>query len=80
RDANTVAEGKPYSVFGASLLAAGYEYDLSKRTALYATVSRVWNKDAGKVGVNTASSYSALPTAYAGGGSGGAEVGIRHSF
>jgi len=80
RDANDAVEAKPYSVFGASLLAAGYEYDLSKRTALYGTVSRVWNKDAGKVGVNTASTYSTLPSAYAGGGSGGAEVGIRHSF
>jgi len=59
----------------ANQIAAGYQYDMSKRTALYGTLSRVSN-DAG-------AAYTA-----GGGGSGltagsdstGFEIGIRHTF
>jgi predicted porin len=56
----------------------GYVYDLSKRTALYATVSRLSNGDRSKNAVASGSAITAAPTA--GGKSTGAQLGIRHSF
>ncbi|MBW8846315.1 MAG: porin [Burkholderiales bacterium] len=59
----------------AKLFAAGYIYNLSKRTALYTTVSQVKNSGAAKFIV------SGAPAATAGGQkSSGFDVGIRHSF
>ena len=56
----------------------GYVYNLSKRTALYTTVSRVSNGSASRLGVAGGSSITAAPTA--GGKSQGAEFGVRHFF
>lgn len=59
----------------ANMVALGYVYDLSKRTALYATASRIDNKGAGVMVI------SGGPSGMPGGGrSSGAEVGIRHRF
>jgi len=61
-------------VFDATHLSAGYNHNLSKRTALYTSVSKIENKGKGTFGVlNT-------PKVGAGGGSGGFDVGVRHSF
>ncbi|MCV2365447.1 porin [Paucibacter sp. DJ1R-11] len=72
-DANTAAEAIS-GVGDATLLAGGYIYNLSKRTALYTTVSKIENK--GKARFSLANS----PAVANGGGSGGFDVGIRHSF
>lgn len=58
--------------------AVGYVYNLSKRTAVYSTVSRVNNKNNTTLSVASGSSITA-PT-IAGGKSTGAEFGIRHFF
>lgn len=59
----------------AKLFAAGYIYNLSKRTALYTTVSQIKNDGAAKFIVGGA------PAATAGGQkSSGFDVGVRHSF
>ena len=68
---------------GANLYAVGYVYNLSKRTALYATVADIKNKGAQNYSVSRGtisgpSSITALPAA--GGNSRGAEFGIRHFF
>ncbi|MBV8604746.1 MAG: porin [Pelomonas sp.] len=75
-DANDAARNAGLA-FNANLFAVGYEYDLSKRTALYTTVSEVTNQGKGKVAVTTAPGSLVMAP---GGKSGGAEVGIRHSF
>ncbi len=72
-NANNTAEAAKI-VYDANLLAAGYVYNLSKRSALYGTVARIENKGAGKFGVNGS------PAVTAGGDSTGFEVGVRHSF
>lgn len=67
--------------------ALGYQHNLSRRTALYANISRLKNKDAGP-GVSdrnlTAGTGRLLGVADAttgrNGGSTGFEVGVRHSF
>lgn len=70
-DANTAAE----AVTGdAKQFAIGYVHDLSKRTALYGTYSRISNE--GKAAFAVAGS----PTVAAGKDSSGFEVGVRHSF
>ncbi len=59
----------------ASQIAIGYDYNLSKRTALYGTFSRISNKNAGTFGL--------APNAAAvtpGGNSTGIEFGVRHAF
>lgn len=59
----------------AKLLAIGYAYNLSKRTALYTTFSQIDNKGAAKFLV------AGAPAATAGGQkSSGFDVGIKHSF
>ena len=60
--------------YDADQIAAGYIYNLSKRTAVYGTVAYVKNKGAATFAVASA------PTLVAGGKSTGAEVGLRHSF
>ena len=58
---------------------ATYQYNLSKRTAMYGTVSRLANKDATQLTLNgVPSGIPALPTP--GGTSKGLELGIRHFF
>lgn len=70
-DANTSAE----TVTGdAKQFAVGYVHDLSKRTALYTTYSRISNE--GRANFAVAGS----PTVAAGKDSSGFEVGVRHSF
>lgn len=59
----------------ATLLALGYVHNLSKRTALYATVARLTNDGALSMALSGGSSGMA-----AGGTSTGYEAGLRHSF
>ena len=61
----------------ANQFAAGYLHNLSKRSALYATVAHVNNKGAAAFNVATPSVLPKLP---AGQSSTGYEIGIRHSF
>jgi len=63
------------SAIGAKQWALGADYNLSKRTALYATYSSIDNDATSRFRVTAQS--SALS---AGNGSAGAEAGIRHSF
>ncbi|MEO5844889.1 MAG: porin [Caldimonas sp.] len=56
---------------------ATYQYNLSKRTAMYGTVARLSNKD-GTI-VSLPGAFSGF-TPTAGGSSKGAEVGVRHLF
>ncbi|MDD2545399.1 MAG: porin [Burkholderiaceae bacterium] len=58
----------------AGLLAVGYVYDLSKRTAVYGTYARVDNKSGSTLYNN------GRATTEAGGNTNGLEVGVRHSF
>ncbi|TDP62758.1 porin [Roseateles toxinivorans] len=70
-NANTAAE----AVTGDSKqFAVGYIHDLSKRSALYGTLSRVSNSGRAAVGV------SGSPTVRAGQASTGFEVGVKHTF
>ncbi len=62
-----------------SQIAAGYIHNLSKRTALYTTVSYIDNKAGANFGVNGAGA-SANPAVVKDGRSGGVDVGVRHSF
>lgn len=57
---------------------AGYVYNLSKRTAVYTTVSRLSNGNQSHLAVAGGTSITAAPTN--GGKSTGAEFGIRHFF
>ena len=59
----------------ATQLGLGYVYNFSKRTALYATASRINNKGAAALSVPGG---VAPPTP--GGASSGYEAGLRHSF
>lgn len=73
--AETAATG--YTRIGdATLIAAGYIHNLSKRTALYTTVARLENKGAGTFQLNSFT----LSGMAAGGSQGGVDVGVRHSF
>jgi predicted porin len=67
----------------AHLLGAGYIYNLSKRTALYAHVARVDNKGAASFAIPGGVAVSASPVApnfFGGSKSTGYEAGIRHDF
>ena len=59
----------------ASLIALGYVHNLSKRTALYGTYSRIANK-----GAQTFAVGSTTPALAGGQKSQGIEAGLRHSF
>ncbi len=61
----------------ANQIAVGYVYNLSKRTALYGTASRIKNKGAADFRVGNTSN---APGSAAGGTSSGVEAGLRHSF
>jgi len=58
----------------ANQFSIGYQYDLSKRTAVYTTYAQIKNKGAANYAVSTP------PAAVAGQKSQGFEAGIRHSF
>jgi predicted porin len=62
----------------ASKLALGYVYNLSKRTALYATAARVSNKDGANLSVATNGVAAGAPAVN--NRSSGYEFGVRHSF
>ncbi len=71
----------------ASQFALGYQYDLSKRTALYGTGSRISNKKGttarpigGTYSVPTGVSAAALAAPASGKASTGIEFGVRHTF
>ncbi|WP_430407238.1 hypothetical protein [Hydrogenophaga sp.] len=53
----------------------GYDYNLSKRTALYGTFSRISNKNGGTKGL-APNAAAVTPS----GNSTGLEVGVRHAF
>jgi predicted porin len=57
---------------------ATYQYNLSKRTAMYGTVARLANKDNTTNSLVGGSSITGLPTP--GGNSKGFEIGVRHFF
>ncbi len=59
----------------ANQIAVGYDYNLSKRTALYGTVSRIANKNGGTKGL----APNAAPVTPSG-NSTGIEFGVRHAF
>jgi predicted porin len=67
---------KVISARDATQIALGYQYDLSKRTALYGTFSRISNKNGASYAVG---GPPATPPA-AGKDSTGYEFGVRHSF
>jgi predicted porin len=60
----------------AARFALGYVHNLSKRTALYGTVSRLTNHGASRL----ASPGGSATTIAGGASSKGAEFGLRHSF
>lgn len=64
-----------YNASDANQLALGYVHNLSKRTAMYGTVSRISNK-----GGATFAIAGGNPGITAGGKSSGYELGMRHSF
>ncbi len=61
----------------ANQIALGYEYNLSKRTALYTTYSRIANKGGAAFSVGA---FAGQPATAPGGKSTGFEAGLRHSF
>ena len=68
------------TAFDATLMAVGYVYDLSKRTALYTTYSRINNDGNAATGARFTAG-GAGPAFTAGGlTSTGLEFGVRHSF
>jgi predicted porin len=63
----------------ANQIAVGYDYNLSKRTAVYGTYARITNKNGGSsYGYSTGFGAAAAQTAN--GKSTGIEFGVRHSF
>jgi predicted porin len=72
------ADGAPGNFGDATQIAIGYIYNLSPRTALYATYASISNKTGANFSVAGGSSIAALPTD--GGKSTGYEAGLRHSF
>ena len=66
----------------ANKLAVGYVHNLSKRTALYATVARVSNKNGAGLTIGAGPSFSTTfnGTALQAKSSMGYEFGIRHAF
>lgn len=62
----------------AQQLALGYVYNLSKRTAVYSTISQVSNKNGATASVTSGTAQTAAPIAS--GKSKGVEFGVRHFF
>ena len=59
-------------------IALGYVHNLSKRTAVYTTFSRVNNKDT--AALNYTNGLAVTSGAFTGGNARGFDLGIRHSF
>ena len=79
----TNAAGASIDANDANQFAVGYQYDLSKRTALYSTFASIKNKGAATYtvqGTTATASSPALPFISGGQKSQGFEAGIRHSF
>jgi predicted porin len=70
--------GTPAADPKAQQLALGYVYNLSKRTAVYSTISQVSNKNGAVSSVAGGTAQTAAPIAN--GKSKGFEVGVRHFF
>jgi predicted porin len=64
----------------ANKLALGYVHNLSKRTALYATIARVTNKDGAGLTVGGPSFFNNKAGDFTPKGSTGYDFGIRHAF
>jgi predicted porin len=75
----TQAKGS-FDSFGAKLLAAGYVYDLSKRTSLYAGYGRIQNAGNTTVGGTFTASSGGPAGIKKGETSSGYDLGIRHNF
>lgn len=73
--AGKAANGMPINANDADMLAVGYVYSLSKRTALYGTLAYLNNKGQASFTIS-----GAAPGAPAGSSSRGAEFGVRHLF
>jgi predicted porin len=71
---DTRTSGLAAGVDGARQLAFGYVHNLSKRTAVYATIARVDNRNASTL------FHNGRPVTTAGGKSDGVDIGLRHSF
>ncbi|MET3179322.1 UNVERIFIED_ORG: putative porin [Variovorax guangxiensis] len=77
----------PFNPFGvnnadpkANKIALGYVHNLSKRTALYATIARVSNKNGAALTVGGPSFYNNTAGAFTPKSSTGYDFGIRHAF
>ena len=68
------------AVNDANQIAVGYIYDMSRRTAVYGTVSRVSNDTAAAFGANSGGNNGGGIAPAAGKNYTGAEIGVRHSF
>jgi predicted porin len=79
---NVNGKGGSTDANDATQWAVGYVYDLSKRTALYATAAHVNNKGGSvfAIGGPYSSTNPANPAIAAGDNSSGYEIGIRHTF
>ncbi|REM33110.1 porin, partial [Mycobacterium tuberculosis] len=64
----------------ANKLALGYVHNLSKRTALYATIARVSNKNGAALTVGGPGFYKASEGVFTPKTSTGYDFGIRHAF
>ena len=64
----------------ANKLALGYVHNLSKRTALYATIARVSNKNGAALTVGGPAFYNNTAGAFTPKSSTGYDFGIRHAF
>ncbi len=66
----------------ATKLAVGYDYNLSKRTGLYATVARVTNKNGAAINVGAGGVAGLSSSAISGANSSstGYDIGLRHAF
>ncbi|WP_418125836.1 porin [Variovorax sp. 160MFSha2.1] len=78
---------QPFNPFGlnnrdpkANKLALGYVHNLSKRTALYATIARVSNKNGASLTVGGPGFYQASENVFKPKTSTGYDFGIRHAF
>jgi predicted porin len=82
-DADQTGATAAQSANDASLIGAGYVYNLSKRTALYSHVARVSNKGAAAFAIPGGPAVSGNPAAanyFGGQKSTGFEAGFRHNF
>jgi predicted porin len=73
-------ENDDVAVNDATQIALGYIYDLSRRTALYGTVSRISNDTTASFGARSGGNNSGGIAPVAGKNYTGAEVGVRHTF